>query len=74
MDRFQIVLGHYVYYLECHGGQWSPEYARMCKITKYFTPGYRALCLDTEGNELAKEVYDNLCEKNDMPSYNESHG
>jgi len=72
-DRFQIVLGHYVYYLENHSGQWSEEYERMCKISKYFSPGYgyNALNLDTEENEIALLVYNNLADKNNTKHYSE---
>lgn len=65
-DRYQIVLGHYHYYLAHHGGQWSREYTRLCKILRYFRPGLSeqyASCLDKGENELAKEVYNNLVEK-----------
>jgi hypothetical protein len=63
MDRFSIVLGHYVYYALWHSGQSSREYERLCKISRYFKPGFRALNLETEGNEDAKAVYLALCDK-----------
>lgn len=62
-DRFQIVLGHYVFCLLWHGGQTCELYQRLCRIGRYFEPGYRGLSLDTPGNELAAEIYRRLCEK-----------
>jgi len=62
-DRFQIVLGHYVFCMFWHGGQGCPLYARMCRIDKYFSPGNRGLALDTPGNEMAREVYERLVMK-----------
>lgn len=62
-DRFQIVLGHYVFCMLWHGGQTCPLYARLCRIDRYFKPGYRGLCLDNPENEMAKEVYYNQCLK-----------
>ncbi len=65
-DRFQIVLGHYVFYMLWHGGQGCPFYERMCRIERYFTPGHLALNLFSEGNEFALEVYKGLCVKHDV--------
>lgn len=68
-SRFDIVLGHYVYNLLHHEGQWSDKYARLCKITCYFSPGRlfseeEFLNNTKEEDLLAKEVYDNLVERN----------
>ena len=65
MTRFDIVLGHYVYYALWHGGQWSWEYERLCRIGRYFRPGAgaNALNLDCEENAGAREVYLALCDK-----------
>ena len=38
-DRFDIVEAHYWYCVNYHTGQWSPEYARQCRIGRYFSPG-----------------------------------
>jgi hypothetical protein len=38
-DRFDIVSAHYAFYCDYHGGQWSKEYARLCRISRYFRPG-----------------------------------
>lgn len=37
--RIDVVQAHYWYYVNYHGGMHSREYARMCKIRKYYTPG-----------------------------------
>lgn len=37
-DRFDICEAYYLALSHCHGGQWSTEYSRLCKLTKYFTP------------------------------------
>ena len=68
-DRFAIVLGHYKFYMDYHGGQGSWMYQRMCKIESYFTPGFNSLNLDHPENWLAKEVYGNLVTK-----HAEEHG
>lgn len=62
-DRFQIVLGHYVFCMFHHGGQTCPLYARMCRIGRYYKPGMRGESLDNPDNSLAREVYENLCRK-----------
>lgn len=37
-DRFDIVEAWWLALRHCHGGQWSPEYARLCKVETYFRP------------------------------------
>lgn len=60
MSRFDIVDGHYWWLVDHHDGQWSPEYARLSRITQYFTPSRLA----NKPTDYAGEVvYDNLCEK-----------
>ena len=39
-DRFDIVEAYYLALSECHSGQWSKEYARLCKIMRYFKPSH----------------------------------
>jgi hypothetical protein len=39
MDRFDIVLGHYVFCALHHTGQGSALYERLSRITGYFQPG-----------------------------------
>lgn len=66
-NRFQIVLGYYVFCLFWHNGQGCRFYERMCRIEKYFNPGHAGLDLDTPGNELAKEIYERLVEEHTVP-------
>ena len=58
-DRFDICEAYYLALSHCHGGQWSTEYSRLCKLTKYFTPA-RNLSVETL-NDNAREIYDNAC-------------
>jgi hypothetical protein len=61
-NRFDIVEGHLLAYMHCHGGQWSPEYARMCKIRRYYKPGAGGLTEDTL-TENGMEIYEAVCAK-----------
>ena len=71
-DRFQILLGAYTYYMYNHEGQWSEGYARLCRISKVYTPGpMERFDLEAEGNEIALEVYNNLAEKHKTKPYSE---
>jgi len=68
MSRYDIVLGHYVFCLLHHKGQWSPLYARLFRITGYFFPGRlfsETKFLDPSNEEYveAMEVYYHLCRK-----------
>ena len=58
-DRFDIVEAWYLALSHCHGGQWSPEYARLSKITTYFRPS-PLLSVDTL-SENAREIYETAC-------------
>jgi len=60
-DRFDIVEAYYLAFSECHSGQWSKEYARLCKIMSYFKPKYD---LNSETlTENGKEIYISVCSK-----------
>ena len=72
-DRFQIVLAHYIFCMDYHNGQGSKEYKRMCKITSYFSPGYKGLDLGNKENELALEIYNALCKKHGYKSFEENY-
>ena len=37
-DRFDIAEAWYLALSHCHGGQWSREYARLCKLSRRFRP------------------------------------
>jgi len=74
MDRFDIVLGHYVYYALHHTGQGSKEYERLSRILDPQGPfKLRLSPLFSEDHFLedvcegdytnARIVYDNLCER-----------
>jgi len=58
-DRWDIVTAHYAYCNDWHSGQNSPEYARLCRIRRYFKPnpywdGYASL------SENGEAIYDEL--------------
>jgi hypothetical protein len=57
-NRFDIVEAWYLYLSDNHGGQWSPEYERLCSILEYFRPSptlrYETL------SDNAREIYDNI--------------
>ena len=60
-DRFDIVEAYYLAFCHCHGGQWSREYARMSKMTRYFKPGpFFSVDSLTENGRM---IYDNVCQK-----------
>ena len=68
MDRFDIVLGHYVFCVLNHGGQGSDRYARLSRLLGYFDPGPRfseTRFLNPQVHEYdsAREVYRALCVK-----------
>jgi len=60
-DRFDIAEAWYLALSECHGGQWSREYARLCKLSRSFKPS-PMLSVDRL-NENAREIYDAACAK-----------
>lgn len=61
-DRFDIVEAHYTYCMDWHGGQWSPEYAKLCRISRYFKPGTMFQGFETL-SENGKEIYEALVRK-----------
>jgi hypothetical protein len=60
-DRFDICEAYYLALSHCHGGQWSREYARLCRLMKYFTPR-SSLSVETLSDN-ALEIYENACER-----------
>jgi hypothetical protein len=58
-DRFDIAAAYYLYYCDYHSGQWSPEYARLCRILRYFRPSPMVECLDRLSDN-AQEIYHRL--------------
>ena len=61
-DRFDIVQAYYTFYVNYHGGQASKDYARLCRIQKYFRPSPSFSGVDSlSDNGLM--IYQNLIEK-----------
>jgi len=58
-DRFDICEAYFLALSHCHGGQWSREYARLCKLGQYFRPA-PSLSVDTLSDN-ARVIYDNAC-------------
>lgn len=61
-NRIDIIEGRLLAYTHCHGGQWSPEYARMCKIRGYYKPAAGGLTEDYL-TENGKVIYEEVCAK-----------
>ena len=60
-DRFDICEAYYLALRHCHGGQWSPEYERLCAMRRYFTP---SPWLAAESlTENGREIYDAVCDR-----------
>lgn len=60
-NKLDVCYAWYLWLSENHGGQWSEEYIRLCKLSSYFTPG--PLFKYETMSENAKEIYDDLCNK-----------
>lgn len=69
MDRFSIVLGHYMFCCHYHTGQTSALYARLCRISRYLklSPLWRDSDLFQDENAGALMVYNELERKNGFP-------
>lgn len=59
-NRFDIVDAYYWWYVHHHNGQSSPEYARLCRIQKYYKP---SSLHKGPSDENARAIYDNLCDR-----------
>ena len=63
-DRFDIVSAWYLALQHCHGGQWSDEYRRLCRVLTYYRP---SASLEHEAkmvrglSDNAREIYDSAC-------------
>jgi hypothetical protein len=57
-NRFDIVEAWYCYLSEYHGGQFSREYRRLCKMLRYFQPAHN-LSSDTLSDD-ARAIYDGI--------------
>ena len=60
-DRFDIVEAWFLALTDCHGGQWSLEYARLCGMRKYFQPS-PFLSVDSL-TENGREIYESVCNR-----------
>ena len=58
-DRFDIAEAWYLALCHCHGGQWSREYARLCKLSRSFRPS-PLLSVNTL-NDNARAIYAQAC-------------
>jgi hypothetical protein len=58
-DRFDIVEAYYLALTHCHAGQWSREYARLCRMAGYFRPS-PMLSVDSLSDN-AREIYEGAC-------------
>jgi hypothetical protein len=72
MNRFDIVLGHYVFCSQHHEGQTSELYERLSRITGYFNPGAlfsESRFFDPREKDYAaaREVYQALCSRHGVP-------
>jgi hypothetical protein len=66
-NRWDIVSAYYAYYTDWHTGQASYEFARLCRIRRYFNPGpyfdgYASLTENGEAiyDELAASQWESL--------------
>jgi len=64
VDRFQVVAAHYLWNSHHHGGQNSPEYARLSRISSYFRPSPLMNDDISRGDETVAEIYLELCRRN----------
>jgi hypothetical protein len=55
-NRRAILEGWYWYCADYHGGQWSWLYKRLCKIYKYYKPGFMQTGPESEESI---EIYNN---------------
>jgi len=60
-NKLDVCSAWYLWLSENHGGQWSEEYVRLCKLSSYFHPG--PLFKYATISENAKEIYDDLCNR-----------
>lgn len=60
-DRFDIVEAHWLALSHCHGGQWTPEYIRLCRMTRYFRPS--PLLSVNSLTDNGREIYERACRR-----------
>jgi hypothetical protein len=59
-NRYDIIEAHYWFCADYHEGQWSEKYQRLCRISRYFSPG---ACSNGPSNENSQAIYDDLVAK-----------
>jgi len=58
-DRFDICEAWYLALMHCHGGQWSREYERLCRLQRFFRP---SPLLSVESlSDNARAIYECAC-------------
>ena len=60
-NRFDIVEAWFLALADCHGGQWSPEYERLCKLGRFFRPS--PLLSPDSLSENGRAIYDAACRR-----------
>jgi hypothetical protein len=60
-NRFDIAEAWFLALSHCHGGQWSREYARLCKLMRSFKPS-PLLSVDTLSDN-GREIYEAACSR-----------
>lgn len=65
--REDVITAHHCFYVLHHGGQSSPEYARLSKISTYYNPGPHGNDDPDRLDYAQQEIYRNLCEKHGVP-------
>ena len=60
-DRFDICEAWFLALTDCHGGQYSRAYAKLCGMRRYFTPS-PYLSIDSL-SENGLQIYDDACTK-----------
>lgn len=72
-DRYAICLAYYLFSVNCHGGQFTKEYAYQGRLAKIgFKPSRSEEYLDVlkkDGYENAREIYENLCKNANLDSF-----
>jgi len=58
-NRFDIVEAWFLALSDCHGGQNSDEYRRLCRMYDYFNPS--PLLRVENLNDNARAIYDSAC-------------
>ena len=63
-NRFDIVESYYLFFVNCHGGQWSTEYKRLSKMLSYFKPS--PMLSPANCTEEVKDGFLLLCERHGL--------